>query len=167
MPSLEEFKSMTELKKKFGKRVRVRVCGLLIQDDAILLVKHRMENNKELWIPPGGGVQFGETLAEALVREMVEETGLYVSVSTFHSVHEYINDPLHAVELFFYVKPNGSGELTKGEDPELVNQLIEEVRFVTFEELRLMPAETKHGILQKIDGPNTLLNVTSGFKISL
>lgn len=45
--------------------------------DRILLIHHRDPvDGHQLWEPPGGGIEFGETTRDAVVREWVEETGL-------------------------------------------------------------------------------------------
>lgn len=54
---------------------RPRACGALVQNEAILMVRH-VETTRSYWTLPGGGVEAGETLAEAAVREVFEETGL-------------------------------------------------------------------------------------------
>ena len=52
---------------KFGGKVRVRVGGILIENDQILLLKHEGVGKKEfLWSPPGGGMEFGENAEENL-----------------------------------------------------------------------------------------------------
>ena len=49
----------------FGNKLRLRVSGIYIKNDEILLVKHKSINKEGiLWAPPGGGMEFGET-AEA------------------------------------------------------------------------------------------------------
>ena len=45
-------------------RPRVRVAGILIEDDRILLIEHT-KNNRKYWLVPGGGVDWGESAAEA------------------------------------------------------------------------------------------------------
>ena len=50
----------------------VRVTGVVIEDDMILLLDQDTDTGRS-WSLPGGKVEPGETLAEALVREMREE----------------------------------------------------------------------------------------------
>jgi 8-oxo-dGTP diphosphatase len=114
-----------EIAEIYGNKVRIRVCGLCWQDDSLLLVMHRMTSGN-FWGPPGGGVEFGELLENALKREILEETGLQVDIGKFLFGCEFIKHPLHAVELFFEVKKTG-GMLKKGDDPEF--QIIEKVQF--------------------------------------
>ncbi len=130
-------------------RVRVRVGGILRQQNQILLVRQRVPHQESFWLPPGGGVEFGESLEAALKREFEEETGLEVSVGKLIDVTEFIRSPFHAVECFYEVT-KVSGTLRKGFDPEYQAgaQLIQEVRFVSKEELASFREEEKHEILK-------------------
>jgi 8-oxo-dGTP diphosphatase len=121
----------------FSHKLRVRVNGILIESGAILLAELQSPTRPEpFWTPPGGGVDFGETMIRALQREFAEETGLQVGVDGLLYVSEYVKHPWHAVEMYFKVH-RISGELHTGSDPELDGgeQMIRQVRFVPLGEL--------------------------------
>jgi 8-oxo-dGTP diphosphatase len=163
---MEEIKN--EIIHSFGNKLRIRVCGICIENNKILLVKHHsLGKGGILWAPPGGGIVFGETAEEALKREFIEETGLTISAEKFLCVNEYLTPPLHAIELFFLVKKI-DGMLQTGVDPELHSdkQIITEVKWLSFEELNALPLETIHSILHGMDGPDQLLKQKGYFKTS-
>ena len=56
--------------KHFGNRLRVRVNGILIENERILMVKHvGLGETGYLWAPPGGGIEFGTSAPQNLERE--------------------------------------------------------------------------------------------------
>ena len=57
----------------YGRLVRIRVTGILVEDGHILLLDQDTDGPRSYSLP-GGKVEEGETLADALVREMREET---------------------------------------------------------------------------------------------
>ncbi|MFZ6001542.1 MAG: NUDIX domain-containing protein [Bacteroidota bacterium] len=149
----------------YGNRTRIRVCGLCLQGDRVLMVNHSNLGPSAFWAPPGGGVDFGETLEEALVREMKEETGLDVSINEMLFICELVKPPLHAVEVFFKVEVIG-GQLITGTDPESGDlQIIRDVRFVTETELYSWPANQVHGIFQKGQNIGQISRLRGYFKL--
>jgi ADP-ribose pyrophosphatase YjhB (NUDIX family) len=54
---------------------RIRVSALLQWNDRVLLCRHE-KPGKEYWLLPGGGVNGGESLVQALRRELKEEVGI-------------------------------------------------------------------------------------------
>jgi ADP-ribose pyrophosphatase YjhB (NUDIX family) len=55
---------------------RIRVSAILRWQGRILLLRHEKPSG-EVWLLPGGGVRLGESLVDALRRELWEETGLF------------------------------------------------------------------------------------------
>jgi len=154
-----------EIINTYGNKIRVRVCGLLFRNSDILLVKHlTIGKNKYFYAPPGGGVDFGESAEESLIREFYEETGLIVRIKSFLLTHEYLEPPLHAMELFFEVEEIG-GTLTLGNDPEmgLENQIIKEVKFWSLSEIQKNDASLFHNIFRLAKTTTELLNLKGYF----
>jgi len=58
-----------------------RVCGAIIRGRKILMVKYKKDRRTH-WTLPGGGIRTNEQPEEAIVREVKEETGLMVDVSS-------------------------------------------------------------------------------------
>ena len=56
----------------------VGVGGVVIRDGMVLLIRRGKPPLHGRWVVPGGTVELGESLEQALVREMREETGLEV-----------------------------------------------------------------------------------------
>jgi 8-oxo-dGTP diphosphatase len=54
---------------------RIRVSAILRRESRVLLVRHE-KGGREYWLLPGGGVSCGETLLNAVKRELAEELGL-------------------------------------------------------------------------------------------
>jgi 8-oxo-dGTP diphosphatase len=59
-----------------GAEPRIRVSAVLRWEDRLLLCRHEKPLRGEYWLLPGGGVNAGESLVDALHRELSEEVGI-------------------------------------------------------------------------------------------
>lgn len=99
---------------------RVDVVYALIHDsekDKILMV-HNVEQN--VWSLPGGAVEKGETLEQALVREVKEEIGLTATISGLVAINEKFFEEKGHHALFFTFRANVvTGELGAEDEGEI------------------------------------------------
>lgn len=112
-----------------------------------MICHHGGIQSTPFWAPPGGGLDYNETVYDALKREFLEETGLQVRVDEFLYINEFLRPPLHAIELFFKVTPL-TEEIHLGNDPELSleNQMLTDLRWMYFEEIKALPSSEIHTI---------------------
>lgn len=100
---------------------RIRVAALILVDGHVLLVKHR-KNDDVYYLLPGGGVEYRESLAQALQREVAEETGLECVVGRPLIINDTI-DPegtRHVVNITFACEA----------DPRVAHQVTDDGRVV-------------------------------------
>ncbi|MDB4957610.1 MAG: hypothetical protein JWO36_5179 [Myxococcales bacterium] len=111
----------------------VVAVGAFIFDDRgrVLLIERGQPPGEGLWTVPGGKLETSETLAQAVVREIREETGLVVEVGPLAAVVERIGDGYHFVILDYLARAIG-GTLAPASD-------VRAARFVDDRELAKLP----------------------------
>jgi 8-oxo-dGTP diphosphatase len=99
--------------------IRPEICvgAIARRDGALLLVLRGRQPGRGRWSVPGGRVEAGETLADAVVRELREETGLDAVCGPFVGWVERIESDHHFVILDFEVT-GIEGVLTAGDDAD-------------------------------------------------
>lgn len=79
-------------------KFNVRVYGLLVKDHKILLSREQIDDFKMLKFP-GGGLEFGEGLRQAMIRELKEELEIEPDrLEQFYIAEEYVQSKLRANE---------------------------------------------------------------------
>ncbi len=99
------------------KCITLTVDAIIPFEGKIVLIKRRNEPFKDHYALPGGIVEYGESVEEALIREVKEETGLDVEIHRLVGVYSDPNrDPRgHFVSVCFIAIPKG-GELKASSD---------------------------------------------------
>lgn len=91
------------------------------------MVRRAKEPAQGLWSVPGGSLEPGEYLADAVAREVKEETGLDIEVGELAGIFEVPGDT-HFVILDFLADPLGDTEPTAGDD-------VSEARWVALDDI--------------------------------
>ncbi len=94
------------------------VGAILVEDGKVVLVRRKFEPKAGDWSLPAGFIEFGETLKEALVREVKEETNLDIEVGELFGAYSAMDDPRTHVILVLYRGKIIGGELRPGDDAE-------------------------------------------------
>ncbi|MCB1014909.1 MAG: NUDIX domain-containing protein [Acidimicrobiales bacterium] len=92
------------------------VGAVVVDDDRLLLVRRGRGAAAGTWSVPGGRIEAGETVQEAVLRELREETGLEGVCGELVGWAERIDDGHHAVILDFAVTVLDAAEPVAGDD---------------------------------------------------
>jgi len=94
------------------------------QEKEILLIERGIEPFKGMWALPGGFVEMDETLKQAAIRELKEETGLEdISLIQFKTYGDPNRDPRHrTISIVYYniLKPGSNPKPFAGDDASKV-----------------------------------------------
>ncbi len=97
--------------------MRKRVAAIIIKDDKILLLR-RIKNGREYYVFPGGGVEEGEDLENAIIREIEEELSLKIKLEKLlFQINNLGND-----EFYFLVKEFSGKPKLGGPEKERMNE---------------------------------------------
>src|SRR4051812_28179626 len=101
------------------------VTAVVCDSSGRLLLIHKTDN--DLWALPGGGHEVGESIADTVVREVMEETGIWVEVERVSGIY---TDPRHVMayddgevrqqfSICFRARPTGGALRTSEESKEV------------------------------------------------
>lgn len=119
------------------------VTGAFIinEENKVLLVKSPKWEQGKIWSVPGGHIEWGETIATAIEREVKEEVGLNVSFEKVFAVWDVINpksfhQPVHFIFLECLCHLHGPST------PTIDNTEITEARWFLLQDVLSLPLET-------------------------
>ncbi|MBD5132111.1 MAG: NUDIX domain-containing protein [Clostridiales bacterium] len=128
-----------------GNRFRYRAGAIIVENGCLLLVTN---DASDYYYSVGGGVHIGETSADAVVREVKEETGVDYEIDRLAVVHENffctdsgVNKGLirHELSLFYLMKPRGTQEIHSDSYCPDGKEFLEWVPFNKLDKVRFYP----------------------------
>lgn len=114
-----------------GETISIGVGAVVFRGDDILVIKRGKEPFKGHWSIPGGGLEYGERVVDAVKREVREETGLEIEIIGILNVFDALpretgNEFSNHTVIIDYVAEWVSGEPVAGDDAA-------EAEFVSFD----------------------------------
>jgi 8-oxo-dGTP diphosphatase len=137
--------------------MKLRVRAIILQGNSLLLI-HRVKGERVYWVFPGGGVEMGESIQDAMAREVQEELGVKVSVGDVFTEHQLNaqSEEGEQREIFLFCNIL-SGELGSGTGPEFRQgtgyegtYIFEWVRISDLTSLDVLPREVKEKFLREV-----------------
>lgn len=140
---------------------RIRVAGLIEMENGYALM-HRMNVKKkenssqpygEYYVFPGGGVEEGENLEEAVKREILEEFGIEVEVKKqlyFRKIADELDEYLFLCEYISGILGTGDGPEFSG-DPKYIDRGLYIPTIVQkndIKNIRLLPQDFKENLIK-------------------
>lgn len=105
----------------------IGVGAIVVHDGSLLMIRRNKEPYTGRWSVPGGTLEAGEHLTDAVRREVGEETGVDVEVGDLLGILEWVADP-HYVILDYVATPTGEAEPRPGGD-------VSEARWVPLDDV--------------------------------
>ncbi len=122
------------------KSFNVRVYGLLKNDRKEVLITDEFRFNRAFTKFPGGGLEFGEGLADGLKREFLEELSLEIEVGELFFVNDFYQEsafnPNHQLLIFyFWVNCKNWQEISVNREKQILTQDGEMPRWIALKNI--------------------------------
>lgn len=110
---------------------RLRAAALIVEGESLLMVRHQ-KDGRHYWLLPGGGVDQGETVADALKRELREEIGVEIEPGFPVQLNEAVapDHSRHVVQIVLQARILSGTPRVTGLDPR-----VDTVEFQPFSKL--------------------------------
>ena len=95
-----------------------RSAVIIIEDERVAMIQ-RLRGGHTYYLFPGGGVEPGETIEEAAIREAYEELGLHIQLGPLVAEVEFCNPELVDRTQYYYLSHSIEGKFGTGEGEEL------------------------------------------------
>ena len=119
----------------------VAVAAVIFVEEAVLLARRKQEPGRGLWSLPGGMVELGETLPDALKRELWEEVSIKIEIGGFIGAFDrIIRDKENRVQ-YHYVLVDYWGRIVSGRPIPASD--ISEVQLVAVDEIETFDIDTQ------------------------
>jgi len=132
---------------EYPDRPRIAIGGVVIQNGQVLLVQRGKPPSEGEWAIPGGSVELGESLQDAVAREILEETGLTVRAGEVCHIFEDIRRDDSGGVRFHYVIVDLWAEHVQGE-PAAGSDVLQ-AAWISAAELMNMPVNINTMMLLK------------------
>lgn len=118
------------------KNARWGVRPIIVKDDGIVSVQHTLRDGRQHWVLAGGGVEAGETIPQAGIRELQEEANITISIGRLLYVRIFYFE--RPVVEFYPLATIEAGDLSLGHDPEVPDfmQILTDIRVISFDDLK-------------------------------
>lgn len=100
----------------------------MVYDGNKVLVQEKIDDDYSGIMFPGGHVEKGESFTEAVIREVLEETGLQISNPKLCGIKDWINEDGSRYMVLFYKTDRYEGELKSSEEGEVYWLDLEEMK---------------------------------------
>lgn len=130
---------------KIGQRFRLRAAGIIIEDDCVLVATNEIE---KYYYSIGGAILLGETAEDAVLREVLEETGIPYEIERLAFIHENFfkrNDGMlkgltcHEITFYFLMKPKGNQALNSNSYTNGVREILKWIPIKELNEYEVYP----------------------------
>jgi 8-oxo-dGTP diphosphatase len=120
------------------KRTTIRIGVVILEGSKVLTTRMHREGSEDVYVLPGGGVEHGEGVIDAAVREVKEETCLDIEVKKILYIKNLYTTEGHFTELIVLANVI-SGELSLGNDPEEKGKnKLKAVEFIDLDDLETL-----------------------------